>query len=137
MRNFQGVSFIWIRIYREIWFLFLFLFLNLIWFLLLWQKVNLAILWNLLEILPITNFFQIFHFLPFWGISFRFEKAYRNSWTLDAKVGRWTLDARLWTLDTVVRCSRTESKPSFWSYLIKLLKFFQCESLRTMVTLVL
>ena len=25
--------------------------------------------------------------------------AHRNSWTLDAKVGRWTLDAGLWTLD--------------------------------------
>ena len=24
---------------------------------------------------------------------------YRNSWTLDARVGRWTLDAGLWTLD--------------------------------------
>ena len=26
--------------------------------------------------------------------------AHRNSWTLDAKVGRWTLDAGLWTLDS-------------------------------------
>ena len=26
--------------------------------------------------------------------------AYRNSWTLDARVGRWTLDAGLWTLDS-------------------------------------
>ena len=25
--------------------------------------------------------------------------AYRNSWTLDASVGRWTLDAGLWMLD--------------------------------------
>ena len=25
--------------------------------------------------------------------------AYRNSWTLDARVGRWTLDTGLWTLD--------------------------------------
>ena len=25
--------------------------------------------------------------------------AYRNSWTLDARVGRWTLDAGRWTLD--------------------------------------
>ena len=25
--------------------------------------------------------------------------AYRNSWTLDARVGCWTLDAGLWTLD--------------------------------------
>ena len=23
-----------------------------------------------------------------------------NSWTLDARVGRWTLDAGLWTLDS-------------------------------------
>ena len=29
-----------------------------------------------------------------------FTKAYRNSWTLDARVGRWTLDAGPWTLDT-------------------------------------
>ena len=26
-------------------------------------------------------------------------KAYQNSWTLDARVGRWTLDVGLWTLD--------------------------------------
>ena len=26
-------------------------------------------------------------------------RAYRNSWTPDAKVGRWTLNAGLWTLD--------------------------------------
>ena len=38
--------------------------------------------WNCLE----TN-------LYFW-------RAYRNSWTLDARVGRWTLDAELWMLDS-------------------------------------
>ena len=27
------------------------------------------------------------------------KKTYRNSWTLDARVGRWTLNARLWTLE--------------------------------------
>ena len=27
------------------------------------------------------------------------KKAYRNSWTLDLSVGRWTLDAGPWTLD--------------------------------------
>ena len=27
-------------------------------------------------------------------------KAYRNSWTLNARVGRWTLQAGLWTLDS-------------------------------------
>ena len=27
------------------------------------------------------------------------KTAYRNSWTLDAGVEHWTLDARLWTLD--------------------------------------
>ena len=27
------------------------------------------------------------------------KKAYRNSWTLYARVGRWTLDTGLWTLD--------------------------------------
>ena len=26
--------------------------------------------------------------------------AYRNSWTLDARVGRWNLDSELWTLET-------------------------------------
>ena len=26
--------------------------------------------------------------------------AYRNSWTLDARVGHWTLGAGLWTLDS-------------------------------------
>ena len=26
--------------------------------------------------------------------------AYRNSWTLDASVGLWTLDAGVWTLDS-------------------------------------
>ena len=46
---------------------------------------------------------------------FRHKTAYRNSWSLDASVGRWTLDA-------VVDCYRTESEPSFWFYLIKLLK---------------
>ena len=25
--------------------------------------------------------------------------AYRDSWTLDARVGRWNLDAKLWTLE--------------------------------------
>ena len=41
-------------------------------------------------------------------------------WTLDA--GRWTLDSQLSTLDTVFDCCRTESEPSFWFCLIKLLK---------------
>ena len=27
------------------------------------------------------------------------KEAYRNSWTLDARVGHWTLDAGCWTLD--------------------------------------
>ena len=30
----------------------------------------------------------------------KIKLAYRNSWTLDARVGRWTLDAGLWTLDS-------------------------------------
>ena len=29
-----------------------------------------------------------------------FLLAYRNSWTLNSRVGRWTLDAGLWTLDS-------------------------------------
>ena len=31
---------------------------------------------------------------------FRSRMAYRNSWTLNARVGRWTLDAELWVLDS-------------------------------------
>ena len=29
----------------------------------------------------------------------KFYGAYRNSWTLDARAGRWALDAGLWTMD--------------------------------------
>ena len=29
-----------------------------------------------------------------------FFAAYRNSWTLDVRVGRWTLETGLWTLDS-------------------------------------
>ena len=59
-------------------------------------------------------------------------------WTLDAGPGRWTLDTGRWTLDSgrwtldsgrwalypvsVADCCRTESEPSFWSCLTKLLK---------------
>ena len=64
------------------------------------------------------------------------KRAYRNSWTLDARVerctldpgcctldaGLWTLDSGLSILDTVVDCCRTESESSFWFCLIKLLK---------------
>ena len=31
---------------------------------------------------------------------FRSRMAYRNSWTLNARVGRWTLDAALWMLNS-------------------------------------
>ena len=31
------------------------------------------------------------------------EMTYRNSWALDARVGRWTLDAGPWTLDATLR----------------------------------
>ena len=30
----------------------------------------------------------------------RLWTAYRNSWILDERLGRWTLDAGLWTLDS-------------------------------------
>ena len=33
--------------------------------------------------------------------------AYRNSWTLDARVGRWTLDSGRWTLDAGLRALNT------------------------------
>ena len=56
----------------------------------------------------------------------------RQSWTLDARVGRWTLDSGRWIpgsgpLDTVVDCCRIESEPSFWSCLIKLLKILSMQ----------
>ena len=28
------------------------------------------------------------------------ERTYRNSWTLEARLGRWTLDVGLWKLDS-------------------------------------
>ena len=31
--------------------------------------------------------------------SYNNKLAYQNSWSLDARVGRWTLDAGLWTFD--------------------------------------
>ena len=36
--------------------------------------------------------------------------AYWNSWTLDARVGHWTVDARLWTLD----CGRWTLDAGLW-----------------------
>ena len=65
-----------------------------------------------------------------------------HSWTLDARVERWTLDAGLWTLGSgrwvleagpwtldsgcwtlyLWHCCRTESEPNLWFCLIKLLK---------------
>ena len=38
-------------------------------------------------------------------------QAYRNSWTLDARGGRWALDARLWTLDS----GRWTLDPGLWT----------------------
>ena len=32
--------------------------------------------------------------------SLQLKQTYRNSWTLDARAGRWNLDAGLWTLDS-------------------------------------
>ena len=50
--------------------------------------------------------------------SYNCRKGYQNSWNLDAIVGRWTLDARPWMLDSgLLNCFRTESEPSFWFYL--------------------
>ena len=34
------------------------------------------------------------------GVKHGQKRAYWNSLTLDTRVGRWTLDARLWTLDS-------------------------------------
>ena len=45
-----------------------------------------------LNIFPTLVFMHISHISHKW--------AYRNSWTLDARVGRWTLDTGLWALDS-------------------------------------
>ena len=45
-----------------------------------------------LNIFPTLVFMHISHISHKW--------AYRNSWTLDARVGRWTLDTGLWKLDS-------------------------------------
>ena len=37
--------------------------------------------------------------------------SYRNPWTLDARVGRWTLDAGLWTLD----CGQLTVDAGLWT----------------------
>ena len=41
--------------------------------------------------------------------------------------GCWTLDARPWTLDTIVDCCWTELEPSFWFCLIKLLEILSMQ----------
>ena len=50
-----------------------------------------------LDIPKIIYWSIINHGIPHRDHSFR---AYRNSWTLDARVGLWTLYAILWTLDS-------------------------------------
>ena len=40
----------------------------------------------------------LFRSISFWIWSL--IKAHRNSWALDARIGRWALDAGLWTLDS-------------------------------------
>ena len=42
--------------------------------------------------------------------------AYRNSWTLDSGVGRWTLDSGRWTLDAGLRALNTR----LWTLKLKL-----------------
>ena len=37
--------------------------------------------------------------------------SYRNPWTLDARVGRWTVDAGLWTLD----CGQLTVDAGLWT----------------------
>ena len=37
-------------------------------------------------------------FMIVWSVLLK--GAYRNSWTLDTRLGRWALDAGLWTLDS-------------------------------------
>ena len=42
--------------------------------------------------------------------------AYRNSWTLDPRDGRWTLDVALWTLDS----GRWTLDIGLWSWTLEL-----------------
>ena len=59
-------------------------------------KINLVVLKiNSVSInkILVTKFFTM-------KVSQNLNLAQRNSWTLDARVGRWTLDAGLWTLDS-------------------------------------
>ena len=76
-----------------------------------------------------TKELSTFDVVSSFHVDFKANKlmAYRNSWTLEARVGRWTLDSGRWTLDAglwtldsgrwtqdiVVNCCRTESEPSF------------------------
>ena len=58
---------------------------------------------NLATILPLksklSGKFQSFNAID-GSIKMLKNRAYRNSWTLDARVGRWTLDTGLWMLDS-------------------------------------
>ena len=83
----------------------------------------------------------------FWTLDAGFWTLNSGRWTLDAVLwtldsGRWTLDIGLWTLDsgpwtlslTVVQQNQNPVFDFAW---LNYWKFFGCESLRTMVTLVL
>ena len=85
-----------------------------------------------------------------------FNESYRDFWTLDARVGRWTLDARLWTLNSgcwTLDAGRWTMESGPWTLSLTVVeqnqnpvsvfawlndwKFFRYESLRIMITLVL
>ena len=70
-------------------------------------KINLVVLKiNSVSIdkILVTKFFTV-------KVSQNLNLAQRNSWTLDARVGRWTLDAGLWTLD----CGRWNLDARLWT----------------------
>ena len=48
-----------------------------------------------------TKELSTFDVVSSFHVDFKANKlmAYRNSWTLEARVGRWTLDSGRWTLD--------------------------------------
>ena len=47
----------------------------------------------------IVKMCDIFSFFKVRSCSFGKKTGYRNFWTLDASVGRWTLEAGFWTLE--------------------------------------
>ena len=92
----------------------------------------------------IVKMCDIFSFFKVCSCSFGKKTAYRNFWTLDASVGRWTLEeagfwtleASLWTLSfghwtLLLTGSEQNQNPESDSAWLNYWKLFGCKSLRT------